>query len=122
MIIKGRGTLGGATLPASCSPTRRAIDGRVGVRQALQELQLCEAAYRHAHDVHGADDLRCGRAWDQMRRAGDAARAVLAATTEPADGFVEAALLDAAIARAEAAEGQLQLIRMMLDQIRPEGR
>lgn len=47
------------------------------LREALEELQKAEATYRYAHDVFGGGDLKTGRAWDLMRRAGDKARSAL---------------------------------------------
>lgn len=47
------------------------------VREALGELEVTERNYRLQHDLHGGDDMRTGKAWDQMRRAGDRARALL---------------------------------------------
>lgn len=44
------------------------------MREALGNLQKAEAAYRLAHDSRGDGDITAGRAWDLMRRAGDAAR------------------------------------------------
>lgn len=41
------------------------------------ELAEAEADYRKCHDLHGDSDMRTGRAWDRMRRAGDAIRASL---------------------------------------------
>ena len=46
----------------------------VSVPALLIELATAEQTYRQMHDTHGADDLRTGRAWDKMRRTGDAAR------------------------------------------------
>lgn len=51
------------------------------LRGKLDELQKAEAAYRYAHDILGSGDSKTGRAWDLMRRAGDAARALLAPAT-----------------------------------------
>lgn len=45
---------------------------------ALAALETAEFEYRHLHDLHGDADLRAGRAWDWLRRKGDAARALLA--------------------------------------------
>jgi len=64
------------------SDTERASPGAAEAHDetwaALDRLQEAEALYRKAHDLHGADDIRCGRAWDVMRRAGDHAREVCA--------------------------------------------
>lgn len=46
--------------------------------EALRRLAAAEAAYREAYDEYGDCSRAAGRAWDVMRRAGDAARAVLA--------------------------------------------
>ncbi len=55
-----------------------AIQSRdAGLREALDELAQAESRYRYAHDILGAGDLKTGRAWDLMRRAGDKARATL---------------------------------------------
>jgi hypothetical protein len=45
--------------------------------EALSELSDAEASYRKAHDLYGGGDIRTGRAWDRLRRAGDKARAAL---------------------------------------------
>lgn len=47
--------------------------------EELKALADAEQAYRKAHDLYGGGDIRTGRAWDAMRRAGDAARQALAA-------------------------------------------
>lgn len=49
----------------------------VSVSPPLAELSKAEQAYRQAHDLYGPGDLRTGRAWDQMRRAGDDVRLLL---------------------------------------------
>lgn len=41
---------------------------------AMKDLADAEHAYRTAYELHGADDIRTGRAWDLMRRAGARAR------------------------------------------------
>ena len=46
----------------------------------LREFAEAEAAYRLAYQLHGRSDIKTGRAWDRMRRAGDAARQALAST------------------------------------------
>lgn len=48
-----------------------------GVCARLDILQMREAAYRSAHDLHGDGSMKSGAAWDAMRHAGDAARAIL---------------------------------------------
>jgi hypothetical protein len=53
----------------------------LGVVEALEKLQKAEAEYRYQHDLHGDDSKESGRAWDLMRRAGDAARAQLVAAS-----------------------------------------
>lgn len=45
--------------------------------EALRDLETAEYEYRKLHDLHGDGDLRTGRAWDWMRRKGDAARKAL---------------------------------------------
>lgn len=40
----------------------------------LNTLQFCEANYRKLHDTKGGSNPETGRAWDLMRRAGNAAR------------------------------------------------
>ncbi len=50
---------------------------RVELVAALWELQLAEATYRKLHDLHGRGSMKVGRAWDELRRAGDKARALL---------------------------------------------
>jgi len=44
---------------------------------ALGELAVAEARYRDMHDREGRHSILTGRAWDRMRRAGDAARELL---------------------------------------------
>lgn len=56
---------------------KQQVRKEAAVRAALEELALAEEAYRHAHDLHGNGHIHTGRAWDQMRRAGDHARAIL---------------------------------------------
>jgi len=50
------------------------------MERALINLAAAEANYRHAHDLRGDDHKETGRAWDAMRRAGDAARDMIAQT------------------------------------------
>lgn len=57
------------------------------IEAALRELADAEQHYRRMHDRHGSDSLDTGRAWVQMRRAGDAARAALAGEGEPTPHF-----------------------------------
>lgn len=45
--------------------------------EALRDLETAEYEYRKMHDLHGDGDMRTGRAWDLMRRKGDAARKAL---------------------------------------------
>lgn len=45
--------------------------------EALALLEHAEAMYRLAHDLYGGGDIRTGRAWDSMRRAGNTARTAL---------------------------------------------
>lgn len=56
---------------------------RDALREALERLEVREAAYRHAHDLHGDGSIQAGRAWDQMRRAGNEARTTLERTAQP---------------------------------------
>jgi len=49
------------------------------MRTALADLAVAEQDYRQKHDLYGDDDMRTGRAWDLLRRAGNAARSVLSA-------------------------------------------
>lgn len=55
----------------------------VGLANAAYELEQAEAIYRYCHDVLGAGDIRTGRAWNKMRRAGDCVRDLL--KTPPQD-------------------------------------
>jgi hypothetical protein len=66
----------GARLTDAIDAARITADSaRIEVlEEALCDLQVAEAGYRYAHDHFGADDSRTGRAWDIMRRCGDAAR------------------------------------------------
>lgn len=54
-----------------------ALSGTTELIEALQNLATAESEYRKLHDLHGDDDMRTGRAWDWMRRKGDAARKAL---------------------------------------------
>ena len=45
--------------------------------EALEHLTWAEQTYRRAHDLHGDGHIVAGRAWDQLRRCGDDARAAL---------------------------------------------
>ena len=45
---------------------------------ASDRLQRAESRYRKSHDIHGADSMSTGQAWDIMRRTGDELRAILA--------------------------------------------
>lgn len=56
---------------------REAADQGDALRAALKECAETEAEYRKAHDLYGDGDMRAGRAWDRMRRSGDAARKLL---------------------------------------------
>lgn len=53
----------------------RCFDDLLG---ALKELATAEHHYRTCHDLYGGRDIRTGRAWDAMRRAGGNARAAIA--------------------------------------------
>ncbi len=57
--------------------TSRSGDLVEQLREALRELANAEADYRRLHDLYGRGHIQTGRAWDRMRRAGDAARAAL---------------------------------------------
>ena len=48
-------------------------------------LSVCEREYRRCHDLYGRSDMRTGRAWDAMRRAGDRLRTLLSEIPAPAD-------------------------------------
>ena len=61
------------------------------LREALAELETAEAHYRLIFQTApSADHLDVGRAWDRMRKAGDAARAALAqpAVSEPVAALI----------------------------------
>lgn len=62
--------------PASPTPARHDPE-KERLREALRNLAAAEATYRQTHDLHGDDDMKTGRAWDRMRRSGDAARTLL---------------------------------------------
>jgi len=47
------------------------------LRVTLSLLADAESIYRHDHDVFGDGSLAAGRAWDNMRKCGDRARAIL---------------------------------------------
>jgi hypothetical protein len=46
--------------------------------EVLLELANAESQYRTNHDLNGDGSIESGRAWDRMRRAGNAARAAYA--------------------------------------------
>jgi hypothetical protein len=52
------------------------------VKILLTTLAGCEETYRHHHDHFGGDDMRTGRAWDAMRRAGDNARKLMSVKSD----------------------------------------
>ena len=61
-------------------PTDAMIEA-VDWRKLAINLAMREADYRLNHDVHGDGHINAGRAWDRMRRSGDAIRkAALSAT------------------------------------------
>lgn len=64
------------------------------LREALDDLQSAEAAYRKAHDLHGDADRYVGRMWDLMRRAGDKARAALTTSAPQRDAITDTDRLD----------------------------
>lgn len=47
---------------------------KVSALGLLTELATAEHHYRFCHDNYGSDDIKTGRAWDVLRRAGDKAR------------------------------------------------
>ena len=47
------------------------------LRAALERLERAEGGYRAAHDIYGDGHPMAGRAWDELRRAGDRARSLL---------------------------------------------
>lgn len=51
--------------------------------EAASALEKAEATYRYCHDVLGGGDIKTGRAWDKMRRAGDRVRSLIKQTHEP---------------------------------------
>ena len=54
--------------------TITALQARVDAAEKLGlALADAEAEYRRFYQLHGRDDMRTGRAWDKMRRRGDAA-------------------------------------------------
>jgi hypothetical protein len=57
---------------------------KVEAETLLLRLVNAEITYRTSHDLRGSGHLATGRAWDEMRRAGDAARKYLKSA-----GFIE---------------------------------
>lgn len=62
------------------------IERAIGAERAMPDLlaagealQVAEADYRLAHDLHGDGSLVAGTMWDRMRKAGDQMRAAIAA-------------------------------------------
>lgn len=47
----------------------------------LQRLEKAEHDYRLVHDSNGAGHIETGRAWDRLRKEGDAARSAIAKAT-----------------------------------------
>lgn len=72
---------GGAGAPCPCCNWEMATAGHRATEaellDALEGLATAAFEYRKAHDLHGDGDLRTGRAWDKMRRKGDAADALI---------------------------------------------
>jgi len=66
-----------ATCTDAPTPPQQSAPASDVLREALDDLQKAEAAYRKAHDLHGDADRYTGRMWDLMRRAGDKARTAL---------------------------------------------
>jgi len=53
------------------------------LRSALTRLEFAERNYRKTHDVHGDGSREAGRAWDELRRAGNEARQALKEAAQP---------------------------------------
>lgn len=53
-----------------------------GLVDAAEKLSNAECGYRLCHDVKGDGHIETGRAWDYMRRCGDALRAALSQLAE----------------------------------------
>lgn len=75
----------GRAFRAVCAERDEARAEVDGLKKALYRLATCEADYRAKHDMLGGSDIKTGRAWDALRKAGDSARKALAAT-EPGEG------------------------------------
>lgn len=45
--------------------------------EVAEALQVAEADYRLAHDIHGDGSLVAGTMWDRMRKAGDQVRTMI---------------------------------------------
>lgn len=56
----------------------------------LDSLQKAEALYRYCHDFNGADHINTGRAWDEMRRAGNSARQALTPAADDVERVAKA--------------------------------
>lgn len=76
--IIGKQTAADAILSLE-SPAQVTGEG-VGLREALDRLAKAEETYRQTHDLHGDGHIFTGRAWDVLRRAGNAARDALRST------------------------------------------
>lgn len=59
----------------------RLIAAAPAMFEALNNLAFAEDQYRRMHDFEGDGSIQAGRAWDVMRRHGDAAREILEGIT-----------------------------------------
>ena len=74
----GSSSVHGTSFAAPASPPAPDAAGP-DLLAAAEELANAEEAYRVAHDSYGRGDVRVGRAWVLMRRAGDHVRAAVEA-------------------------------------------
>ena len=67
------------TLRQAASALQSLVDRNGELETALKTLGKACANYRHMHDRFGGGDIMTGRAWDEMRRAEEAALKTFAA-------------------------------------------
>ena len=82
----------GETLVQECivhAEVRRARDAALAEFDALEKLARALASaewrYRCMYQSHGGDSLEAGRAWDRMKRAGNAVRMHFSFPMEPGE-------------------------------------
>lgn len=67
----------GTMSEANAAHIVRCVNAFDALLAVLEGLSVAELSYRRCHDVHGDGSERAGYAWDQLRQAGDRARAAI---------------------------------------------